>query len=71
MPPLWVGFWAPSSLDKGLFRQIFHKHGWVTGYPEIDKKESKIGSFPPKLVIKVGMTASFSTWKRVPYPGGT
>ena len=65
MPPIWVGFWARNSLNKGfLFRQIFHKHGWV-----IQKlaKIVKMGSFPPKFIIKVGMTATVGNKKRVAF----
>ena len=38
--------WDPFSADF-----------WV-GFPEIGKKSSKMGSFPPKFIIKVGMTAT-------------
>ena len=31
MPPIWMGFWAQNSLNKGPFcRQIFLKHRWVS-----------------------------------------
>ena len=31
------------------------------------RKIVKNGSFPPKFIIKVGITASFGNWKRVPF----
>ena len=51
------GFLGSKFSKQGsLFRQIFLKQGFV-----IQKlaKNSKNGWFPPKFIIKVGMTASF------------
>ena len=45
------------SKQGSLFRQIFLKHGWV--FQKLAKKLQKVGSFPPKFIIKVGMTATF------------
>ena len=57
MPPIWVGFWAPNSLNKGPFfgRFSINKGGLSRNWREI----AKMGGFPPKFVIKVGMTATF------------
>ena len=35
------------------------------GFPEVGKRCQKMGSFPPKFIIKVDMIASFSNQKRV------
>ena len=52
------GFLGPKFSKQGsLFRQIFHKQGWVI--QKMAKNGKKMGGFPPKFVIKVGMTASF------------
>ena len=45
------------SKQGSLFRQIFHKKGWVI--QKLAKKIAKMGGFPPKFFIKVGMTATF------------
>ena len=51
-------FLGPEFSKQGsLFRQIF-PDTWVA-YPEIGEKWPKVGGFPPKFIIKVGMTASF------------
>ena len=57
MPPIWVGFWAQNSLDKGPFFGRFSiKMG---GFSRNWRKIVKMGGFPPKFIIKVGMTANF------------
>ena len=55
MPPIWAGFWAPKSQNKGPFFGKFSIKR--VGYPEIGEKLQKMGGFPPKFIIKVGMTA--------------
>ena len=57
MPPIRVGFWAPNSLNKGPFfsRFFLNKGGLSRNWQKI----AKMGGFPPKFIIKVGMTASF------------
>ena len=46
---------GPKFSKQGSpFRRIFLKT-WA-GLPEISKNLSKMGSFPPKFIIKVGMT---------------
>ena len=58
MPPIWAGFWALNSLNKGPF---FGKFSINEG--ELSKnwqKIAKMGGFLPKFIIKVGLTASFS-----------
>ena len=56
MPPIWVGFWAQNSLNKGPFfgRSSINMGGFSRNW----QKLSKMGSFPPKFIIKVGMTAT-------------
>ena len=50
------GFFGPKFSKQGsLFRQIFLKHGWVSQKLE---KFSKMGTFPPKFIIKGSMTAT-------------
>ena len=44
------------SKQGSLFRQIFLKYGWF--FQKLAKKLSKMGSFPPRFIIKVGMTAT-------------
>ena len=44
------GFWAQSSLNKGPINIGRFSRSW--------EKLSKMGSFPPKFIIKVGMTAT-------------
>ena len=56
MPPIWMGFWVQNSRNKGPFFGRFSLN--MDGFPEIDKKLPIMGSFPPKFVIKVGMTAT-------------
>ena len=55
-------FWGPNSLNKGPFRQTFPKYGWV--WPKFAKKSLKIGNFPRKFIIKVGMNTSFGNKNR-------
>ena len=57
MPPIWVGFWAPNSLNKGPFFGRFSLNkGWLS---RNWRKIEKMGGFPPNFIIKVGMSASF------------
>ena len=56
MPPIWVGFWAQNSLNKGPFFGRFSIN--MGGFSRNWQKLSKMGSFPPKFIIKVGMTAT-------------
>ena len=49
------GFLDPKFSKQGsLYRQILLKHGWFF------QKFSKMGSFPPKFMINVGMTVAVS-----------
>ena len=57
MPPIWVGFWAQNSLDKGPFFGRFSIN--MGGSSRNWQKIVKNGWFPPKFIIKVGMTARF------------
>ena len=56
MPPIWVGFRAQNSLNKGPFFGRFSIN--MGGFSKNWQKWSKMGSFPPKFIIKVGMTAT-------------
>ena len=58
MPSIWVGFWAPNSLNKGPFfgRFSINKGGLSRNWRKIAKK---MGGFPPKFITKVDMTATF------------
>ena len=57
MPPICVGFWVENTLSKGPFSaDLYFKHGWV--FQKLPKHCQKMGSFPPKFIIKVGMTAT-------------
>ena len=56
MPPIWVGFSAQNSLNKGPFCGRFSIN--MGGFSSNWQKLSKMGSFPPKLIIKGGMTAT-------------
>ena len=52
------GFLGPEFSKQGsIFRQIFHKQGWII--KKLAKNSKKMGGFSPKFTIKVGMTASF------------
>ena len=63
MPPIWVGFWVQNYLNKGpFFGRLSLDMG---GFPEVGKKLAKncqkllkMDNFPPKVIIKVGMTAT-------------
>ena len=57
MPPIWVGFWAQNSLNKGLFFGRFSLN--MGGFSKSWRKVAKMGGFPAKFIIKVGMTARF------------
>ena len=57
MPPIWVGFCAQNSLNKGPFFGRFSLN--MGGFSRNWQKIVKMGSFPPKSIIKVGMMASF------------
>ena len=59
MPPIWVGFWAPNSLNKGPFFGRFCINKGELSRNCIMRKIAKRGGFPPKFIIKVGMTVSF------------
>ena len=51
------GFLGQNSLDKGpLFGRFSINMG---GLSRNWRKMAKMGHFPPKFIIKVGMTASF------------
>ena len=54
MLPIWVGFWVQNSLKKGPSDL---PKTWVC-FPEIGKESSKVVSFLPNFIIKVGMTAN-------------
>ena len=58
MPSTRVGFSVQNSLSKGPFFGRFSLN--MDGFPEIGKKLSKMGNFPPKFIIKVGITATVS-----------
>ena len=57
MLPIWLGFRAQSSLKKGPYLQIFHKHGRV--WLKIRQKLFKMDSYLQKLIIKLGKKGSF------------
>ena len=56
MPPIWVGFWARYSLNKGPFFGRFSIN--IGGFSRNWQRLSKMGSFPPRFILKVGMTAT-------------
>ena len=56
MLPIWACFWVQRSLNKGPFFGRFSLN--MGGFPEIGKNVQKMGSFPPKFIIKVNMTAT-------------
>ena len=56
MPPIWVRFWVQNSLNNGPFFGRFSVH--MGGFSRNCQKSLKMGSFPPKFAIKVGMTAT-------------
>ena len=50
------GFLGLKFSKRGsIFRQIFLKHG---GFSRNWQKLQKMGSFPPKFIIREGMTAT-------------
>ena len=53
---IWVGFWVLNSLNKGpFFGRFSSSMGWFSrNWQTI----AKMGSFLPKFIIKVGMTAT-------------
>ena len=58
------GFGVPNALKKGPFFGKFSLN--MDGLSrEMGEKMSKMGSFPPKFVLNVGMTATVRNWKRV------
>ena len=65
MPPIWVGFWAQTSLNKGPFFGRFSIN--MGGFSRNGQKWSKIGSFLPTFIIKVGMMATVGNYKRVAF----
>ena len=57
MPPIWVGFSAQNSLNKGpLFCRFSIDMG---GLSSNWRKMGGNGRFSPSFIIKVGMAASF------------
>ena len=62
MLPIWVGFSAPISPNKDLFFGRFSSN--MGGFSRNWQRIVKMDSFPPKLIIKVGMTASFGNKER-------
>ena len=52
------GFWAQNSLNKGLFFGRFSIN--IGGLSKNWRIIVKMGSFPLKFIIKVGIMASFS-----------
>ena len=59
------GFLGPKFSKQGSLFDSFSKT-WV-GFPDCGKKLSKMGSFPPKFIIKVGIMATFGSQKRVAF----
>ena len=57
MPPIWVGFWAPNSLNKGLFfgRFSINKGGLSRNW----RKIAKNGWFSAKFNHKSGYDGNF------------
>ena len=62
MPPIWMGSGAQNSRNKGPFFGRFSINLGVLSRNL--RKIPKNGSFPPKFIIKVGMTASLGNLKR-------
>ena len=58
MPPIWVGFWPGvfGPENNGPFFGRFSIN--MGGFSRNWNKLSKMGSFPPKFIIKVDMTAT-------------
>ena len=59
------GILGRNSLNKGPFfgRKSINMGGLSRNW----RKLPKMGRFPPKFIIKVGVTASFGNQKRVPF----
>ena len=57
MPPIWVGFRAQNSLNKGPFFGRFALD--MGGLSRFWQRIVKNGCFPLKFIIKMGMTTSF------------
>ena len=55
VPPIWVVFGKKFSKQGSFFQQIFLRHEW---FSRNWQKWSKVGSFLPKFIIRVGMTAT-------------
>ena len=64
VPPIWVAYWVKNSLNKGLFQQIFLKHGCV--FQKWAKNCKKNWWFSAKIHHKSGMV-SFGNKKRVAF----
>ena len=56
MLPIWLAVWVQNSLNKGPFfgRFSINMGGFSRNWQQI----VKMGSFPPKFIIRVGMTAT-------------
>ena len=65
MPPIWMGFWVRNSLNKGPFFDRFSLN--MGAFSRNWQKIIKMGTFPPKFIIKVGMTATVGNLKRVAF----
>ena len=57
-----MDFWIKNSPNKGPFFGRFSLN--IGGFPDIGKIFSKMGSFPPKFIIKVGMTATVGNYRQ-------
>ena len=56
MPPMWVGFGVQSSLKKGHFFGRFSLN--MDRFSRNWQNILEMGSFLPKFIIKMGMTAT-------------
>ena len=59
------GFLCPNSLNKDPFFGRFSLN--FGGFSRNWQKIAKIGSFPPKFIIKEGITATVGNSKRVTF----
>ena len=57
MPPIWVGFWAPNSLNKGPFFGIFSIN--KGGLSRTWRKIAKNGRFSAKIHHESGYDRKF------------
>ena len=57
MPPIWVGFWAQNSLNKGHFFGRFSIN--MGGLSSNVRKIAKNGSFSAKIHHKSGYDSKF------------